>query len=563
MAYHLSNESLTSISNYHIKSNLGWIGPLVSSKTTGNRFVLNINVTFARDNCCPRFVFLTKAMDNTLIQGGCYNISADTLRTFVFAEISNERHLEIDRSEVINPSPNTRCIQSESTQLYTCELLIHSYLHTLKYGSVYSYYPCFDRQSLDLTVNISLWTDTIPYQCKPLKKSSPCYEFYHRMYLPNVFGQLFIEDGDAIFSLANLLLSTKCHQHFKQFLCRAFYPECITNGSITPCRSMCFEVMHACSNISKYFLSTYLPQITELAFAVDYLCNLFSEDGLCYADNVTCKTPSQIEHGSLNHKGPSIVPVHSTATYKCNENYQLKGNSTIACEYSGEWSTPPICIPISNNRQIVILGTTFGTFAGLMLIVTLVIVIFRHEIVVILYAKFGIRFNKKKEEQREFDAFVAYSQEDIGFVKYQLLRPLERMKPKFKIYVHHRDFPVGNLITTNIINAIKQSRRTIIVLSQSFIDSEWCKFEVEQAHLQLMHDQSYKLLIIAIDDPKQLQNIPQLIQRYILTRTYLMRTDKLFWQKLLYQMPDKKTTDETEDEIIEEIEVHDTEDSHV
>ncbi len=127
------------------------------------------------------------------------------------------------------------------------------------------------------------------------------------------------------------------------------------------------------------------------------------------------------------------------------------------------------------------------------------------------------------------------------------------MKPQFRICLHTRDFDGGGIKAKNIINAITQSKRAIIILSQSFIDSEWCQFEFEQAHLQLMQHESYKILVIALDDPKHLQNIPQLIQSYILTRTYLMGTDKLFWQKLLYQMPEKKATNERDDETMQEM----------
>ncbi len=211
----------------------------------------------------------------------------------------------------------------------------------------------------------------------------------------------------------------------------------------------------------------------------------------------------------------------------------------MACEYSGEWSTYPKCIPISNDRLVTILGSTVGTIAAIAVVIFF-IALFREEISVILYAKLGIRISKKREQDRKYDAFIAYSQEDIGFVKYQLLRPLEKMKCSYRLCIHHRDFEVGAFISTNIINAIQQSKRTIIVLSQSFIDSEWCKFEFEQAHLQLLKDKSYKILVIALDEPKNMTNVPKLIQSFITTRTYLMRTDKLFWQKLIYQMPDKK-----------------------
>ncbi len=442
--HELPNGSLSKISNHHIKSNLSWIGPLVSSSTTGNRFVVNINITFTPEMCCPQFVLLSESMDSIFIEDGCYNVSPEMLRALHTASI-NEHYIEIDPSALIKASEQytddlTSCIQSRSTGMYKCRMRHFLYLGTPKNVSLYAYYLCFERQRMDFTVHISLLTDVVSYECTALKTNSPCYTFYQAMYPPNGLGSQIIQDADLIYGFANVLMEKKCHQHMLEFLCRIIFPECTTLGSISPCRTMCFEVMLACSNFAKYFLETYLSQIKDFQFAINYVCMQYPDGGLCYTKNVTCGSPAQIEHGILHYSGPSIVPVHSTTMYECDEDYKLEGNSTSVCEYSGEWSAAPQCIPISNKRQMIILGATFGAFAGMTLIAILVGVIFRHEIVVILYAKFGIRFNKNKEEEKKYDAFIAYSQEDIGFVKHQLLRPLEKMTPKFKICIHHRDF---------------------------------------------------------------------------------------------------------------------------
>ncbi len=544
--------TLTTISNHHIKSNSAWIGPLVSSNTTGNYFEVSITITLTQENCCPIFVFLTEAVESTLIKDGCYNISKQMHTFLLHAAISMEKHHQI----YIDP---TYC-QNTPTGFTSCHKNLIANLYTVRNASLYAYYPCYARKNMDFTVSITIRTDTKHHGCQPLKPNLPCYEFYKSMYLPNIFGNLDLVEDVSIFTVANVVATDRCHKHLLKIVCRAFYPECTINGVIAPCRSMCYEVMNECSDLATTLLGTLVGHTEERNIMKDFLCKQFPEHAPCYRENVTCEAPAQIQHSenpkvvlrgeTYNYNDQSIIPVHSITKYKCIKDYELEGNSTSVCEYSGEWSVPPKCIPMSNNRQTIIVGATFGAFTVFILLIILVVFIFRREIVVILYAKFGVRFNSQKEENRNYDAFIAYSQDDIGFVKYQLLRPLEQMNPKFKICIHHRDFEIGNFISTNIINAIKQSKRTIIVLSQSFITSEWCKFEFEQAHLQLMHDQSYKLIVILLDEPRNLESIPQLMQSYIQTRTYLMRTDKLFWKKLLYQMPDKKATSEERCEMI-------------
>ena len=554
----LSKYHRTEILNYHVRSNVSWMGPLISSKTPGNHYAVRIEATYAPENCCPRFVLSSKAMDPILIRDGCYNVSAEELSVLHTAEFSDPNYFHVE-----DPDPYyDRCTLSNSSGMYTCIWVKFDAMFTPANLSLYTYHPCFERQTMDFTVNIYLWTKIIPHKCKALDTDSPCHTFYPMAYPSTLFGgnQDFDIPNVAGASLVNKYFGNRCHQHLLPSLCRVLFPECTTKGPIFPCRSMCFEVMHACSEMAQSFFYAYFPNKVGIDFATEYICRELPDEGRCYSENVTCKFPGQIQHGTLlyNRKlflpnETSVVPVHSTATYECNKDYKLDWNRTVVCQYSGQWSKLPQCIPISNKKLIIMLGTTFGVLAGITVIAILIGLIFRREFVVILYAKFGMRFSRDKEEDRKFDTFIAYNQEDIGFVKHQLLRALEKMKPQFKICIHHRDFEIGNFITTNIINAIKQSRRTIILLSQSFIDSEWCKFEFEQAHLQLLHDKSYRILVIALDDPKHLQNIPQLIQSYILTRTYLMGTDKLFWQKLLYQMPEKKATNERDDETMQEM----------
>ncbi len=149
--------------------------------------------------------------------------------------------------------------------------------------------------------------------------------------------------------------------------------------------------------------------------------------------------------------------------------------------------------------------------------------------------KYGIKFIREKEQQRIYDAYIAYSQHDFDFVKDRLLTPLEKVP--FKICIPERDFGPGDFKSQNIIKGVKASKRTIIVLSQSFIKSGWCQFEFAQAHLKMLEDESFKLLLITIEDPKMLQNAPKLIRKCMNSRTYLMKDDQLFWEKLLYQMP--------------------------
>ncbi len=199
----------------------------------------------------------------------------------------------------------------------------------------------------------------------------------------------------------------------------------------------------------------------------------------------------------------------------------------------------PICkLRIQNKFKVIITASTLGTFLFIVIIVVVFVFKYRRELVVVIYAKYGLRFRTIPEEKREYDAFIAYSLEDISFVKHELLTRLESFAdPPYKILIHHRDFVIGDWIANNIINAIAESKRTIIVLSQNFVNSQWCQFEFSQAHFRLMHDQSCKMIVIALEDPMTFHNVPKVVKRYIKTGAYIRRYDKRFWKKLFYQMP--------------------------
>ncbi|RUS91202.1 hypothetical protein EGW08_001008 [Elysia chlorotica] len=110
----------------------------------------------------------------------------------------------------------------------------------------------------------------------------------------------------------------------------------------------------------------------------------------------------------------------------------------------------------------------------------------RKELQALAYAKLGVRvFDKKVQIDAEdkgskaFDAFISYSSKDDEFVAGTLVPALEDPKKGYRVCVHYRDFPVGGTITDTICRAIESSSRTILLLSQNFLKSEWCRFEFQ------------------------------------------------------------------------------------
>lgn len=142
----------------------------------------------------------------------------------------------------------------------------------------------------------------------------------------------------------------------------------------------------------------------------------------------------------------------------------------------------------------------------------------------------------------KYDAFVSYSNEDEGFVV-NLINKLEESEPFFKLCVYERDFQIGSAITESVLHNIASSKRTLLIVSDAFAKSQWCRWEAKLAehHHLFFQDDDIKgphgtLLIILLGEVSSTNMTPTL--KYLLkTRIYLQwstepEKEQIFWEKL-------------------------------
>ncbi|XP_071445931.1 toll-like receptor Tollo [Hetaerina americana] len=178
---------------------------------------------------------------------------------------------------------------------------------------------------------------------------------------------------------------------------------------------------------------------------------------------------------------------------------------------------------------------------------SLLIFIYRLELRVWFHSRYGVRLflfpsssssmgaSQIGDSDKLFDAFISYSSKDEAFVAQELAPSLE---PNYKLCLHYRDFPVGGYITDTIVQAVESSKRTIMVLSENFIRSEWCRFEFKSAHHRVLRDRRRRLIVIILGEVPPARELDPDIRLYLKTNTYLQWGDKLFWEKLRYALPD-------------------------
>ncbi|XP_063073918.1 toll-like receptor 1 [Engraulis encrasicolus] len=124
-----------------------------------------------------------------------------------------------------------------------------------------------------------------------------------------------------------------------------------------------------------------------------------------------------------------------------------------------------------------------------------------------------------------YHAFISYSQHDSGWVSTQLVPTLEGAG--LSLCIHERDFVPGQWIVDNIINCVEDSYKTIFVLSQNFVQSDWCNYELFFAqHRAISVDQDSVVFILL--EPIPPDSLPR---KFLRLRTLLRKQTYLEWPK--------------------------------
>ncbi|XP_041112329.1 toll-like receptor 1 [Polyodon spathula] len=144
-----------------------------------------------------------------------------------------------------------------------------------------------------------------------------------------------------------------------------------------------------------------------------------------------------------------------------------------------------------------------------------------------------IRVKRRSSQETErlenasfhYHAFISYSQHDSNWVDKQLAPNIE--KAGFSLCIHERDFVPGDWIIDNIINCVERSYKTLFVLSQSFIRSEWCNYELFFAQHRALTIQQDSLVFILLE-PIPADSLPR---KFMKLRTLLRQQTYLEWPK--------------------------------
>ncbi|KAF6133348.1 toll like receptor 10 [Phyllostomus discolor] len=134
---------------------------------------------------------------------------------------------------------------------------------------------------------------------------------------------------------------------------------------------------------------------------------------------------------------------------------------------------------------------------------------------------------RQLKRNAQFHLFISYSEHDSAWVKYELIPTLEKEDGSVSICLPERNFDPGKTVTENILNCIEKSCKSILVLSPSFVQSEWCHYELYFAHYPLLDEISHHIILILLE-PVPLYCVPT---RYPRLKALMEKKAYLEWPK--------------------------------
>nr|XP_005314360.1 toll-like receptor 13 [Chrysemys picta bellii] len=165
------------------------------------------------------------------------------------------------------------------------------------------------------------------------------------------------------------------------------------------------------------------------------------------------------------------------------------------------------------------------------------------------------RWRRQDGEHFQYDAFVSYNSADEGWVLEQLVPSLESCKGSFRLCLHHRDFELGKSIVDNIVDSIYHSRKTICVISRSYLQSEWCSLEIQLASYRLFEELKDVLVMVLLEAiPDRELSAYHRMRKVMLKKTYISwppepAAQRLFWTKLRKALKGSYTEEEEEEDL--------------
>ncbi|KAJ1131391.1 hypothetical protein NDU88_009728 [Pleurodeles waltl] len=158
---------------------------------------------------------------------------------------------------------------------------------------------------------------------------------------------------------------------------------------------------------------------------------------------------------------------------------------------------------------------------------------------------------RKEVRAHQFDAFVSCCAEDEPWVMENLLLNLESLgQQKYRLCFKPRDFLPGEFYIDSLQNAINNSRKTICVVSSEYLNSDWCRMEIEMACSRMFYQHEDVLIVVFLEDiPNYRLSTYHRLRKLLKHHAYITWPEdptqaESFWVKLRAELDSQQTREQ-------------------
>ncbi|XP_054710330.1 uncharacterized protein LOC129220026 [Uloborus diversus] len=177
----------------------------------------------------------------------------------------------------------------------------------------------------------------------------------------------------------------------------------------------------------------------------------------------------------------------------------------------------------------------------MMLLIAFLVCKYRNNMKMWIYNKYGVKLFEKSEypedNEKLFDAFVSYCKKDEAFVTQMVSPELECGSPPQRLCLRYRDLPVSRYMAETISEAVECSFCSIAVVSEQYLKSEWCIFELKASHHETQCNKRHKLIIILLNKV-EIKELEPDVRACFKAAIIVHWGDRRFWEKLRYALPE-------------------------
>ncbi|XP_052804610.1 toll-like receptor 4 [Mya arenaria] len=276
------------------------------------------------------------------------------------------------------------------------------------------------------------------------------------------------------------------------------------------------------NNNLRYILELQMKQIDKIIQSRSLLINLANNKFKCNCTDIEFVR-------WIQQRNVSLVDVE---TYICTNTDDITKNLTgksLVHDLEKECASYTLIIVVASILVSAFLSILTGG----------IIYRYRWDLRYLYYsAKFrvkGYRPVDDVEDRFRYDVFVSYSDQERHFVVVDLVHELEESR-SLKLCIHERDFFLGGVVTENIVYAINNSRKTLVLLSSGFMESHWCIYELNMARMEAIKTGRDVMCIVKMEEIIN-DNLSLEVIDVIRNHTYIQLPEErehmdMFWDRL-------------------------------